>query len=207
MVSRQSQWLLGDERLTSLQMDAFNVTALEELGYFALDQDLANPVDPRWAAQEYSEALDTPEAQTSAVLSFAALGAYTQVSQIEAAQSSYYATAGYNGEPSSTGAATTVVASSSGYAFPTSTYSGPATAASNAAFGESSFGGPEPSWSTSWTQPTQSWPGPGFINHGAAWEVTPSTSSPWGPPTGAPSEAPSSGGWGGFGGSWMHWRA
>lgn len=101
-------------------MDAFNVTLLSELGYEYTSQ-FADPLDTKFAAQDYSAAAYSPAALTSAVLSLASLAPYEPATSLSAAEASYYATAGYNGDLSSATTTTTVAAISSGYGFVSST--------------------------------------------------------------------------------------
>lgn len=77
-------------------MDAFNVTLLEALGYdFKNTIGFSNPTDTRFAPQDYSAQAFESAAVTSAVMSLASLNPYGGATSIMAAQSAYYATAGY----------------------------------------------------------------------------------------------------------------
>ncbi|KAI7163252.1 Cupredoxin [Hortaea werneckii] len=103
-------------------LDAFNVTKLSELGYdFSDVQQYGDPEDPRFSAQEYSDEAFTPDAERSAALSLASMGAYAPMTSIIAAEEAYYSTAGYNGDSSPGHTTKTVAPSSSGYGFATST--------------------------------------------------------------------------------------
>lgn len=103
-------------------LGAFNVTFLESLGYDAEDaKQYGDPMNTRFAAQDYSDEAFTPNAISSAVVSLASLGAYAPASSLLEAESAHYATAGHNGDASSVPFTTTVVPSSSGVGFATST--------------------------------------------------------------------------------------
>lgn len=67
-------------------MDAFNVTAIQGLGYNASDLMLADPLDARWRAKNYTD--PAPQSSLDDVLAaFAATQAYDNVS-MQAAQNS-----------------------------------------------------------------------------------------------------------------------
>ncbi|KAI7521445.1 hypothetical protein KC331_g19757, partial [Hortaea werneckii] len=84
-------------------------------------QQYGDPEDPRFSAQEYSDEAFTPDAERSAALSLASMGAYAPMTSIIAAEEAYYSTAGYNGDSSAGHTTKTVAPSSSGYGFATST--------------------------------------------------------------------------------------
>ncbi|KAK5110926.1 hypothetical protein LTR62_005464 [Meristemomyces frigidus] len=111
-------------------MDAFNVTYLSELGYSPTSAiNYADPMNTAFAAQDYSDEAFLPAAKSSAVSSLANLGAYSSFAALQTAEANFYATAGYHGDASTVAASTTVVPSSSGYGFATSTVTGASTAA------------------------------------------------------------------------------
>ncbi|KAK5708626.1 hypothetical protein LTR17_020516 [Elasticomyces elasticus] len=109
-------------------MDAFNVTYLQELGYSSAI-DFSDPMNPYFAAQDYSDEAYAPAALSSAASSLANMGAYSSFSAIAAAEASYYATAGYHGDATTASTTTTVTPSSSGYGFASTTVTGASTAA------------------------------------------------------------------------------
>ena len=88
-------------------MATMNITLLEELGY-KFDDSIGydDPMDTRFAAQDYSDAAFAPSAVSSAVMSLASMNPYQAASSMMAAESAYYATAGFNGEGAITAAAT-----------------------------------------------------------------------------------------------------
>ncbi|KAK4545565.1 hypothetical protein LTR36_002915 [Oleoguttula mirabilis] len=103
-------------------MDAFNTTILSAMGYdFSSTQQYSDPMDTRFAAQDYSDAAFAPDAISSAVASLASMNPYAPASSLMAAEASYYATAGYNGDSSTATSTTTVAASSSGFGFASTT--------------------------------------------------------------------------------------
>jgi bilirubin oxidase len=103
-------------------MDAFNTTLVESLGYdFNSTFAFSDPMAEQFTAQDYSDEAYQPSALTSAVLSLASLAPYPLASSLMAAENSYYATAGYNGDSSKVSQTTTVAASSSGYGFASTT--------------------------------------------------------------------------------------
>lgn len=71
----------------NVMMAAFNVTMLEELGYDVNQTDLADPMDSRFAAQDYDAAAFEPDAIRKVVSSFASLNAYEAPASIAAAVS------------------------------------------------------------------------------------------------------------------------
>ncbi|KAK5767356.1 hypothetical protein LTS12_002509 [Elasticomyces elasticus] len=109
-------------------MDAFNVTYLQELGYSSAI-DFSDPMNPYFAAQDYSDEAYAPAALSSAASSLANMGAYSSFSAIAAAEASYYVTAGYHGDATTAPTTTTVTPSSSGYGFASTTVTGASTAA------------------------------------------------------------------------------
>lgn len=84
----------------NMMLDAFNVTKLEALGYqFNSTQVFGDPVDAKFAAKPYNAADFSSDAETSAVVSLANLNAYAPYTQLVAAQSEYYKTAGAAATP------------------------------------------------------------------------------------------------------------
>lgn len=105
----------------NMMMDAFNTTMLSALGYeFNSTQLYADPSDTRFSPQEYNAEAFSPAAISSAVVSLASLNPYASASALIAAEDSYYATAGYNGDASSLPSTTAVPASSTGSGVATS---------------------------------------------------------------------------------------
>ena len=77
-------------------MDAFNVTRLAELGYkYNSTFDLADPMDPRYAAREYSAAAYEPAAIKKVIASLGSLNAYKPAPLLASAEARYYSTAGF----------------------------------------------------------------------------------------------------------------
>ncbi|KAK5126555.1 hypothetical protein LTR85_009489 [Meristemomyces frigidus] len=103
-------------------MDAFNTTKLASMGYeFGSTQQYSDPMDTRFAPQDYSDEAFSPDALSSAVASLASLNPYAPASALMAAEASYYATVGYHGDLSSASTTMTIAASSSGYGFASTT--------------------------------------------------------------------------------------
>lgn len=96
-------------------LDVFNTTLLEELGYkFKKTQDFSDPLDPRYRPRP-SAASDYEESSIRSTLSaLGNLGAYKHAAQVAAAESKFYATAGYPTESGSPGTATGSPAPASG---------------------------------------------------------------------------------------------
>ena len=80
----------------SLMMDVFNVTLLDELGYkFKDTQEFWDPMDPRFRPRP-SAASDYEESSIRSTLSaLGNLNAYKHAAKVAAAESEFYATAGY----------------------------------------------------------------------------------------------------------------
>ena len=126
-----AEWTRAGHNLVhedNTMLDAFNVTYLKELGYESA-ADFADPTNPAFGPQEYSDAAYEPAALSSAVASLASLAPYASYSALAAAEASYYATAGYHGDATSVALTATVAPSSSGYGFASSTVTGASTAA------------------------------------------------------------------------------
>jgi len=105
-------------------MAAFNVTLLNELGYeFNSTTGYSDPLTPQFVSQDYSDDAYSESSIMSMMQAFGNLDAYAPASSVIAAQSSYYATAGYNGESMTDAPTSTAVPSSSGYGFSSSTTS------------------------------------------------------------------------------------
>lgn len=105
-------------------MAAFNVSLLDELGYeFNSTTGYSDPLTPQFVSQDYSDDAYSESSIMSMIHAFGNLNAYAPASSVIAAQSSYYATAGYNGESITGAPKSTVVPSSSGYGFSQSTTS------------------------------------------------------------------------------------
>ncbi|KAH9825623.1 Multicopper oxidase [Teratosphaeria destructans] len=103
-------------------LDAFNVTILNALGYdFNSSLVYSDPMDTRFHPQEYSESLYEPAAISSAIASLGSMNPYGAATALSSAENAYYTTAGYHGDASSVAPATTVVPSSSGYGFASTT--------------------------------------------------------------------------------------
>ena len=80
----------------NMMLDAFNVTALDALGYkFGDTQLFADPLDPRFAPRP-SKASDYEESAIRATVSaLGKLGAYKYGPAVASAEAAYYSTAGY----------------------------------------------------------------------------------------------------------------
>lgn len=94
-------------------MATFNVTALEGLGYDNVE-DLSDPVDPRFVAQDYSPDIDTESSIQSKLSYLGGLGAYNQRAQIQSAIAAYYST-----QPAAASESSTESASNQAFAAPT----------------------------------------------------------------------------------------
>lgn len=69
-------------------MDAFNVTALQGLGYNALDLMLADPLNATWRAKDYTDS-DAQSSLNNILATFAATGAYNNISTKAIGNSGY----------------------------------------------------------------------------------------------------------------------
>ena len=91
MVSRPGQ-ILVDLRLTRFQMmAAYNVTALEGLGYDNVE-GLADPTDSRFAAQWWTQDAYSDSSIQGTLSYLGGLGAYNETDEIKGAISAYYST-------------------------------------------------------------------------------------------------------------------
>lgn len=61
-------------------MDAFNITAIQGLGYDASDLMFADPLNATWRAKDYTD-LNTQSNLSSILATFAATDAYNDVSR------------------------------------------------------------------------------------------------------------------------------
>lgn len=130
-------------------MAAFNVTLLNELGYeFNSTTGYSDPLAAKFVAQDYNDEAYTESAIISMINAFGNLNAYAPASSLQAAESSYYATAGYNGESATGAPATTIAAVSSGYGFSASTTSEAMSGFSATATASGNARRDEPSWTT-----------------------------------------------------------
>lgn len=94
-------------------LDVFNVTRLAALGYNST-AGYGNPEASNFAAQSYNPSAYAPAAISSVIASYVNLNAYAPVTSLIAAESAYYATAGYNGDLVQATTTTTAAPISSG---------------------------------------------------------------------------------------------
>ena len=90
-------------------MAAYNITLIEDLGY-DVDKlsEFADPMNPKFRPQDYSDKAYAPDAVSSAVAALASLNPYKPALSLISAEQAYYATAGSNDKKRNAAPTTTI---------------------------------------------------------------------------------------------------